>query len=127
MFRNLTKERELIDKELDLYKREKLIKIDEECRAYNDQMLELAKKCLDDEAAREHTYHSTMEQLGINIAKLEAKKESLELAVNARLEVIKADQNMYNNMNAEIIRLNEIINNLIKHLPTTIVQQVKSN
>ncbi len=74
----------------------------------NKEIQELAIKCAEDTKKLEHNYHKKQEDLGIEIAKQEA-----------RLETVKKDEETYNRLleekNDEIERLSEIINNLIEN------------
>lgn len=114
LFKNMSKEKEMIDKELTLYKREKKLEIDQELANYRkntyQEIHDLRVQCANDTKNLEHKYHSNQEELGVAIAKLEAKKESLE-------EINKAGKVNYEKMlddkDKEIDRLNEIINKLI--------------
>ena len=73
----------------------------------NKEIEELAISCANDRAAYEHTYHSKMEELGISIAKQEA-----------RLEIVQNDENTYHRLisdkNSEIERLTNIVNSLLE-------------
>jgi hypothetical protein len=102
--------RTVIDRELDVYRRESLLVIDRELADYRKKIDEeirgLAIKCANDTKKYEHTYHSNMESLRVEIAKLEAKKENLKEIVNtdkiAYEKIIKAKDE-------EISRLNKIV------------------
>ena len=80
------KEKNLIEKELDLYKKEKMYEIDlmvlNYKRVKEKEMLDLSLECNRQIGENEHKYHSTMEKLGIDIAKLTATKENLEQQIN---------------------------------------------
>lgn len=131
MFRNIEKEKSLIDREIALYKKEKLLAIDREIENYRAsrqaEVDELGKQCSAQIGQYEHKFHYTKETRGVVLAKLEAKIEIYDLAVKAREEVVKADQNLIDSKNAEIKRLNEIITLLISKQPqhTTTIQQLK--
>jgi hypothetical protein len=128
-FKNLQKEKELIDRELELYRREKMLEIDkfaeDQMNARRKKMVEFEKECYKQLGEHEHTYHSTLESRGIETAKLEAKIESLQQVVDLRQEVIDADGNLYDELRDEIKRLNDIIHALISKQPTTTIQQMK--
>lgn len=64
--------------------------------------------CADDIGKHEHKFHSRMEQLGIEIAKKEAKLENL----NA---IEKNHERLINSKECEIERLNEIVLELSKN------------
>lgn len=124
-----SKNEELIDRELEIYKKEKLLAIDIDIEAYRNrrqtEVQDLAKRCHEELGVYEHTYHSAKETKGIEIAKLEAKKEALEEVVKSREEVVKADDNLLKSKDAEIKRLSDIVNLLISKQPSTIVHQGK--
>jgi hypothetical protein len=108
----------LINKEIELYKKEKFLEVDKEIEDYRSErqqeILILARTCHEQIGQYEHDYHYTKEQKGIELAKLEAKIESLKEVLKAREEVIEADNNLLKSKNNEIERLNEIIKLLIK-------------
>lgn len=131
MFTNIRKQKELIDREVELYKKEKFLSVDKTIEDYRftrqSEIQDLAKRCHEELGQYEHDYHWTKEQKGIELAKLEAKNEALAEVVKAREEVIKADNNLLQSKDAEIKRLNEIVTLLIKEQPkhTTTIQQLK--
>lgn len=122
MFRNLRKEKELVDREVQLYKREKFLEIEkaiEEYRAVKNRESEnIAQRCAEDMGKYEHEFHHTKEVRGIEIAKLEAKKETLT-------EVIDANKKLMDAKDAEIKRLSDTVNLLINKQPSTVIQQMK--
>jgi len=89
-------EKELFDRELELYRREKYQKL-----------AELEISCHRQLAQYEHTFHSTKENLGIELAKLEAKVEYLR-------ENNEAYSTIVANKDIEIDRLVSVINALTK-------------
>lgn len=129
MFRNLKKEKELINRELELYKNEKILEVDKVIEDYRSkrqvEMVNMAKRCHEELGNYEHDYHYTKEMKGIELAKLESKCEALVEVVKAREEVIAADNNLLNTKTKEIERLNDIIKLLIEKQPTTTIQQIK--
>jgi hypothetical protein len=131
MFTNIRKQKELIDREVELYKKEKFLSVDKTIEDYRfkrqSEIQDLAKRYHEELGRYEHDYHWTKEQKGIELAKLEAKNEALAEVVKAREEVIKADNNLLLSKDAEIKRLNEIVTLLIKEQPkhTTTIQQLK--
>lgn len=131
MFSNSKKEKELIDREVELYKKEKFLEIDKVIEDYRSQrnleIQDIAKIGLEQLAKHEHEFHHSKELKGIKLAKLESKIEALTEVVKAREEVVKADQNLLDSKTAEIKRLNDIITLLIKEQPkhTTTIQQLK--
>ena len=135
------KRKELIDLELDFYKKEKLFEInseikhldltrqtklfevDKEIEAYRNkrqkELTDIAKKCYEELGQHEHNYHSSLEKRGIEVAKLEAKKEDLE-------EIIEVKDKLLQTKDEEIKRLNELLVLLIKQPhPSTTIQQLK--
>lgn len=131
MFGKIIRNKRIIDKEIELYKREKTLEIDRKIEDYRQkrevEMLDLAKRCHEELGKYEHDYHYTKEQKGIKLAELQAKIEALELSVKAREEVIAADNNLLNSKDAEIKRLNSLLELFINKQPqhTTTIQQLK--
>jgi hypothetical protein len=104
-------EKELFDRELELYRREKYQKLNEDIE---NQKLERLKEvarleiaCHRQLAEYEHEFHSTKEIRGIELAKLEAKIEYLK-------ENNEAYQTVLANKENEINRLVSVINSLTK-------------
>lgn len=118
MFQNLFKEKPSLDQELDLYKKKRILEIDQEVGEYKVQrqleMVDIAKRCAKELGEYEHNYHHSKEKKGIEIAKLEAKLESLAETVKAREEVIAADNNLLKSKDAEIKRLNDLLTLALK-------------
>ena len=104
-------EKELFDRELELYRREKYQKLNEEIENQKlERLKEVAKleiACHRQLAQYEHDFHSTKETLGIELAKLEAKIEYLK-------ENNEAYQTLLANKENEINRLVSVINSLTK-------------
>ena len=104
-------EKELFDRELELYRREKYQKLNEEIENAKlkrlKQVAEIEIACHNQLAQYEHTFHSTKETLGIELAKLEAKVEYLK-------ENNEAYQTIIANKDIEINRLVSVINALTK-------------
>jgi len=106
-------EKQLFDRELELYRREKYQKLNEEIE--NEKLKRLKEvanieiQCHKQLAEYEHEFHSTKEQRGIELAKLEAKAETLRevLNNNSSTAIIEAKD-------AEINRLVNVINSLTK-------------
>ena len=102
-----------IEKELEFYRRERKLKIDEEIQTYKLnrelEVIQVEKTCHRQLAEYEHTFHQTKENLGIELAKLEAKAETLREALNnnSSTAIIAAKDN-------EIARLVSVINSLTK-------------
>jgi hypothetical protein len=100
-----------INKELAFYRREQKLIIDEEIQKYKLnrelEVVEVEKACHRQLAQHEHTFHQTKEDLGIELAKLEAKVEYLR-ENNEAYSVIVANKDI------EINRLVSVINALTK-------------
>jgi len=131
MFRNTKKEKELIDREIAVYRDERMLAVNTEIDAYllkrQLEIIDLEKRCSIQLGEYEHDFHKTKEVKGIELAKLEAKVETMVDVVAARQEVIKADNNLLKSKDKEIERLNDIVTLLIKEQPkhTTTLQQLK--
>lgn len=122
MFGKLLRNKRIIDREIELYKQERYLIVNKEIENKRRDLLkeieELAFACARDKGAYEHTFHSTMEGLKIELAKLEALKE-----VYANDVVV---YKKWNDMkDAEIKRLTDIINKMVDNQPKTVIQQVK--
>jgi len=122
MFRNIKKEKELIDREVKLYREEKFLEIEKSIETYradrNREMEDIAKRCAKELGSHEHNYHHTLELRGIENAKLEAKKETLT-------EIVEANKKLMDAKDAEIKRLYDLLSMLIVKQPSTIIQQHK--
>ncbi|MEO9257878.1 MAG: hypothetical protein ABI207_05820 [Crocinitomicaceae bacterium] len=140
-FRNLKKEDELFDRELAIKRREaesytKLyidgLEIDRQQKvdALNREVFdfkarkskeieEIALACAKQTGEYEHTFHSTKEKLGIELAKLEAKKEALTDTIS--IEKLYFER-MLEDKNKEIERLNAMVSSLIQNQPDNIIQ-----
>lgn len=101
MFRNIRKEKELIDREMLAYFNEKKNEVDQ-------RMIAFETKCATDTAGYEHTYHHAMEVKGIEIAKLEALKEVMENDVNTYKELLEQKDK-------EIARMAKIVSDFAKN------------
>ena len=104
-------EKELFERELALYRKEKYQKLNEDIENEKlkrlKEIAELEIACHNQLAQYEHTFHSTKENLGIELAKLEAKVEYLR-ENNEAYSTIVANKDM------EITRLVTVINSLTK-------------
>jgi hypothetical protein len=104
-------EKQLFDRELELYRKERYQKLNEEISTQKIERLKeiaaLEITCHKQLAEYEHTFHSTKETLGIELAKLEAKIEYLK-------ENNEAYQTVLANKENEINRLVSVINSLTK-------------
>jgi hypothetical protein len=107
----LDNEKQLFDRELELYRREKYQKLNEDIENEKlkrlKEVAELEISCHRQLAQYEHTFHSTKENLGIELAKLEAKVEYLR-------ENNEAYSTIVANKDIEINRLVNVINSLTK-------------
>jgi hypothetical protein len=107
----LDNEKQLFERELALYRKEKYQQLNEDIENTKIQRLkeiaELEIACHRQLAQYEHTFHSTKENLGIELAKLEAKVEYLR-------ENNEAYQTIIANKENEINRLVNVINALTK-------------
>lgn len=134
--------KELVDKEINLYKSEQYLLANNDLRLHKDniekqklvldkELVEyktthfpelngLAKLAAEQSAKYEHEFHSVKEAKGIELAKLEAKAEAMSIVVEARNEVVAADTNLYESQKKEIDRLTAIINSLIEKIPTDV-------
>lgn len=130
MFDEKKRRKELIDREVELYKKEQFIAADKEVEDYyikrSDEMIALAKRCAEELGAYEHDYHYAKETKGIELAKLEAKIEASQMVIQARQEVINADNNLLKSKDAEIKRLNDIITAMITNQAHTVIQMPKN-
>ena len=104
-------EKQLFDRELELYRKEKYQKLNEEIENTKlkrlKEVAEIELACHRQLAQYEHDFHSTKETLGIELAKLEAKIEYLK-------ENNEAYQSILANKENEINRLVSVINSLTK-------------
>jgi hypothetical protein len=107
----LDNEKQLFDRELELYRKEKYQKLNEDIENEKlkrlKEIAELEIACHRQLAQYEHTFHSTKENLGIELAKLEAKVEYLR-------ENNEAYSTIVANKDIEINRLVSVINALTK-------------
>ena len=104
-------EKELFERELTLYRKEKYQKLNEDIENAKlkrlKEVAEMEIACHNQLAQYEHTFHSTKENLGIELAKLEAKVEYLR-------ENNEAYSTIVANKDIEINRLVSVINALTK-------------
>jgi hypothetical protein len=107
----LDNEKQLFERELALYRKEKYQQLNEDIENTKIQRLkeiaELEIACHRQLAQYEHTFHSTKENLGIELAKLEAKVEYLRENNEAYSTIVANKEN-------EINRLVNVINSLTK-------------
>lgn len=125
------RERASVDRELELYRKEKKLAIDLELQVYaaerQAETVEMAKKCATQLGEYEHTFHFTKEQKGIELAKLEAKIENLEEIAKLREGVSQSYVQLLATKDAEIKRLNDLVILLVKEQPKggVTLQQLK--
>jgi hypothetical protein len=104
-------EKQLFDRELALYRSEKYQKLNEDIENAKlkrlKEVAEMEIACHNQLAQYEHTFHSTKENLGIELAKLEAKVEYLKDNNEAYQAILASKEN-------EINRLVSVINSLTK-------------
>ena len=104
-------ENQLFDRELALYRSEKYQKLNEDIENAKlkrlKEVAEMEIACHNQLAQYEHTFHSTKENLGIELAKLEAKVEYLRENNEAYSTIVANKEN-------EINRLVSVINALTK-------------
>jgi hypothetical protein len=104
-------EKELFERELALYRKEKYQKLNEDIENEKlkrlKEIAELEIACHRQLAQYEHAFHQTKENLGIELAKLEAKVEYLKDNNEAYQAILASKEN-------EINRLVSVINSLTK-------------
>ena len=107
--RDLEIERNRIDREVELYRREKMQMVNAEIENEKIKRLKeianLEIQCHKEMAEYEHEYHSTKEERGIELAKIEAKIEAMNNIEPTSVYIIE-------NKDKEIERLVKIINSL---------------
>jgi hypothetical protein len=107
--RDLEIEKRIIDREIELYRREKHNQVDNEIETHKvkrlKEVVEMEKQCHIQLAEYEHEFHSTKEERGIELAKIEAKIEVLNSIEPTFIDII-------DNKDKEIERLVAIINSL---------------
>lgn len=107
--RDLEIERNRIDREVELYRREKMQIVNADIENHKIKRLKeianLEAQCHKEMAEYEHEYHSTKEERGIELAKIEAKIEVLNNVEPTLVDIIT-------NKDKEIERLVTIINSL---------------
>lgn len=102
-------EKNRIDREIELYRREKMQNVNIEIENHKIKKLKevanLEVECHKQLAEYEHEFHSTKEIKGIELAKIEAKIEALNSIEPTLVDIIE-------NKDKEIDRLVKIINSL---------------
>jgi chromosome segregation ATPase len=109
--KDLEIEKNRIDREVELYRREKMQTVNIDIENHKIKRLKevanLEIECHKQLAEYEHEFHSTKERLGIDLAKLEAKIEYLKENNDAYQSILASKEN-------EINRLVSVINSLTK-------------
>ena len=107
--KDLEIEKNRIDREIELYRREKMQNVNIEIENHKIKKLKevanLEVECHKQLAEYEHEFHSTKEIKGIELAKIEAKIEALNSIEPTLVDIIE-------NKDKEIERLVKIINSL---------------
>ena len=110
--KDLEIEKQLFDRELELYRREKYQKLNEEIENLKlkrlKEVAQLEIECHRQLGQYEHEFHSTKEIRGIELSKIEAKIEVLNSIEPTLMDIIS-------NKDKEIERLVNIINALTNH------------
>jgi hypothetical protein len=110
--KDLEIEKNRIDREVELYRREKMQNVNIDIENHKIKRLkevaELENTCHRQLADYEHQFHSTKEERGIELAKVEAKIEALNSIEPTLMDIIS-------NKDKEIERLVNIINALTNY------------
>jgi|694.fasta_scaffold32109_10 hypothetical protein len=110
--RDLEIEKNIINREIELYRREKFNQVDNDIETHKIKRLkevaELEIQCHRQLGEYEHEFHSTKEIRGIELARVEAKIEALNSIEPTLMDIIS-------NKDKEIERLVNIINALTNH------------
>ncbi len=123
MFTNIIKKKELIDKEIELYKTSKILDADIEItQRILDGKKELAESFVrGNKEAQEYecTWHNKREKLNTEIALLEAKKDSQKLLLEeTNKNYVSEYHSICKRYEDQIKNLKEIIESLVKKIPT---------
>lgn len=107
--KDLEIERNRIDREIELYRREQIQNVNIDIENHKIKRLKeianLEVECHKQMAEYEHEFHSTKEERGIELAKIEAKLEAMNNIEPTLVDIIE-------NKDKEIERLVTIINSL---------------
>ena len=115
-FKNITKEKKLIDRELEVYRKEEIAKITQELsQNYLDNRKQISKN--------EHDFHSEKERLGIELAKLEAQKETYVSHLEKKMECYTQE---YKAVNLAKDKTIEVLENALKNLTEKIPTQINN-
>ncbi len=105
------RETKIIDRQIEVYRQEKTLEVNTDIQSRKTTNW----KEVDDARVNRIEIITTIKT---EVAKLEAKKESLT-------EVLKANEKLLAQKDAEIKRLNDIVTLLINKQPNTVIQQQK--
>jgi len=117
-FKNVAKEKELIDRELAVYRKEKLAEI-------TLDIAEAQEKGAKQERDYECTWHGNKEEKEIELAKLDAQIEGKKLLLEERIRVYEKQYVAVVQAKDETIKaLKDTLSDLIKKLPTTVKETI---
>lgn len=132
MFRNLKKERNLIDRELELYRKEKLFNIETEGSRLliqiEKEMAQTQTKGQKQAHDYECTWHDNREKLNTELARLEEKKKALEPLLEERNKnYVQEHTAVCGRYEDQIKNLKDIIEKLVAKIPTEFTQSITNN
>jgi hypothetical protein len=91
------------------YRNRRKLEVDMQIHQYRVELMaqveQLALKCAKDTGDYEHTYHSRMEELGIEIAKMEALKEIKANDITTYETMIKDRDNEIDRLNTLLLEM----------------------
>lgn len=129
MFGINAKQKELIDREISIYKQERIhlanVEIEAHIARRKKEVVALEIECHKQIAEYEHNFHSEKETKGIEIAQLQAEKESLTEWIKVKKEAHNADLLIIRAKDEEINRLNNIVQLMIKTPNSTTINTAK--
>ncbi len=109
--------RERTDKELELYRRERLLRIEEEISEAKARVTDAHVGYLKDVAGYEHTYWQKRAVLDKDIAEKEARVAALRNAEAGFIEKLEAKEWIVSSLNEEAKRLYIVIKDLTNKIP----------
>jgi hypothetical protein len=113
MFKSIVERKRLIDKEVELYKREKMLDAEKE-------LVDIAMQCARDTGSYEHEYHSKIQELQVDIAKLEAQKGTYQSLLEERISNYVAEYKAVNAAKDRVIAtLESTIELMAKNVQTS--------
>lgn len=116
MFNSINKRKELIDRELEVYKKERLIEIEK-------SVTELYRLGAEQNHEFEHEFHSKRQKLNTELAVLEAKKSTYVSNLEMKIENYVAEYKAVNNAKDKTIEiLEKALKELTAKIPTSINQ-----